>query len=475
MSRNDREFSLNDQNFLNAALRSDFPTFLHRCFLTLNPGTKFLSNWHLEAIAHVLEKVRAGEVKRLIINAPPRSLKSIMVSAAFPAYLLGHDPQRKIFGISYGADLAEKHANDFYSIVQSRWYRGAFPKMQIVRLADSDVYTSCRGFRKATSVYAAITGLGGDIFIIDDPLKPIDAQSDRLRNGVNNWFWSTLFSRLDDKATGVIVIVMQRVHQNDLTGYLLENSAGWTVLSLPAIAEHDEEVAVADGLFHRRRAGEALHPEREPVTVLENLRDELGSAVFSAQYQQNPVPSGGAMIRRAWLRYYDRMPALPHYTRTIESWDTAVKDGAQNDWSVCTTWKIIDDCYYLIDLARGRYEYPALKATALELAKKYRPEWVLIEDASTGTALAQELKHICSARVKLVPIERDKKGRVYVNQAKFEAGKVIFPRGAPFLPELEAELLAFPQGKHDDMVDSITQALSFKIGLISAINGHSPH
>ena len=187
--------------------------------------------------------------------------------------------------------------------------------------------------------------------------------------------------------------------------------------------------------------------------------------MFAAQWQQSPVPPGGAMIRREWLRYYDKLPERTYRTKIIQSWDTAAKDGAQNDWSVCTTWMIVDGRYYLIDLVRGRYDYPRLKATAIALAQKYKPHCVLIEDASTGTALAQELKaaHFGGA-VRLVPIERDKIGRLYVHQAKFEAGLVLFPKRAPFLAELEAELLTFPQGKTDDQVDSISQALSFKLG-----------
>jgi predicted phage terminase large subunit-like protein len=175
------------------------------------------------------------------------------------------------------------------------------------------------------------------------------------------------------------------------------------------------------------------------------------------------VPPGGAMIRREWLRYYDKLPERSYRTRIIQSWDTAAKDGAQNDWSVCTTWMQVDNCHYLMDVTRGRYEYPRLRDTAVALAKKYRPNCILIEDASTGTALAQELTKIyLGASVSLVPIERDKIGRLYVNQAKFEAGLVLFPKNAPFLPVLEAELLTFPQGKTDDQVDSITQALSYE-------------
>lgn len=451
-----------DLRILDTALRTDFLSFLRSCMLTLNPGAPFLPNWHHDAIAYQLEQVRSGKVNRLIINLPPRYLKSIMVSVALPAFLLGHDPRRKIFGISYGADLSSKHASDFRSIVQSNWYRRIFPNMRLTRSAETDVHTTKRGFRKATSINAALTGLGGDCFIIDDPLKPVDAQSEAQRNQLNQWFSNTLISRLDNKQTGAIIVVMQRVHLNDLTGHLLENSSDWTLLSLPAIAEADEQIAIGDGKFHLRRACEALHPAHESIATLEKLRREVGSDIFAAQYQQCPVPPGGAMIKRTWLRYYDTAPERTYPAKVFQSWDTAAKAGAQNDWSVCTTWIVLDKHYYLLDVTRGRYEYPQLRNTALALAERFKPTAVLIEDASTGIALAQELRQGARFNVKPIPVERDKIGRLYVQQAKFEAGLVLFPKGAPFLPELEAELLAFPHGKTDDQVDSLSQALAYK-------------
>lgn len=263
------------------------------------------------------------------------------------------------------------------------------------------------------------------------------------------------------------MVVMQRVHRYDLSGCLLENSGDWTLLSLPAIAEVDEQSAIGRGKFHLRRAAEALHPEHELLAALERLQREVGSDVFAAQYQQAPVPPGGAMIKRQWLRYYRKMdlPERTYRTKVIQSWDTAAKDGAQNDWSVCTTWLVVNkEQYYLPDLTRGRYEYPRLRETAIALAQRHKPDVVLVEDTSVGTALAQELKKILTRPVKPISVDRDKVGRLYVHQAKFEAGLVLFPEGAPFLPELEAELLSFPQAKHDDQVDSITQALSHKAG-----------
>ena len=302
-----------------AILRRHFEFFLRRSLMTLNPGQDFLPNWHVLAIEHQLKRVRDGEITRLIINMPPRHLKSLTISVAFPAFLLGHEPWHRIFAISYGSELSSKHASDFRSIVKSPWYRRAFPKMRISRSLEDEVWTTARGFRRSTSVYGTLTGLGGDIFIIDDPQKPVDAQSDTQRGRLNQWVSNTLMSRLDSKQTGVIIVVMQRVHLNDLSGYLME-SGGWEVLSLPAIAEEDETIAIGEGQFHSRAAGEALHPALEPLESLERLGHHIGSDVFAAQYQQAPVPPGGAMIRREWLRYYDKLPERSYRTRVIQSW-----------------------------------------------------------------------------------------------------------------------------------------------------------
>ena len=451
-----------DRILLDAILRKDFESFLRRSLLTLNPGSPYLPNWHIQAIAHQLELVRRGEINRLIINMPPRHLKSLTVSVAFPAFLLGLEPWHRIFAISYGSELSSKHARDFRSIVESGWYRRAFPNMQIIRSLEDEVTTAMKGFRKATSVEGALTGLGGDIFIIDDPQKPADAQSPARRNRLNQWVSNTLMSRLDNKRTGAIIVVMQRVHMDDLSGFLSSGADDWTVLALPAISEAEQHVAIGDGAYFHRRIGEALHSDHEPLTTLRNLQQTLGSSVFAAQYQQDPIPPDGAMINRKWLRYYIDPPERTYRTKIIQSWDTAAKDGAYNDFSVCTTWLLHDKNFYLLDLKRDRYEYPKLKSMAIALAQHYRPNTILIEDASAGIALAQELAKTVHIHVKPVPVERDKIGRLYVHQAKFEAGLVHFPKGASFLPELEAELLAFPDGKFDDQVDSLSQALSYQ-------------
>lgn len=457
---------ISEQAAFDALVRSNFEAFVECCFRTLNPGKRFSHNWHHRAIAYALEQIHRGGDNRLVVNLPPRSLKSLIVSVAFPAFVLGHDPSKRIIVISYGADLADKHAGDFRVIVESKWYRRAFRKMRIARSVGDLVETTAHGFRMSTSVLGALTGLGGDIIILDDPQKAIDAQSETNRKKLKEWFSNTLLSRLDDKKNGAIVVVMQRVHADDLCEHLWATSGDWTTLSLPAIAEADEVIQIGKDEFHRRKAGQALHPEREPVEVLKALQQAIGSYNFAAQYQQDPVSPDGGMIKPEWIRYYDRdqLPALlKGGGKIIHSWDTAAKPGEENSWSACCIVLIKGEDYYVVHVERGRYSFPDLLRKAKELAALHKPSEILVEDASTGIVLAQELPKILRVPVRAVRVERDKISRLWQQQAKFEAGHVHFLRGASFLRDLEAELFAFPRGKHDDQVDSLTQALSYEV------------
>jgi predicted phage terminase large subunit-like protein len=383
-----------------------------------------------------------------------------MCSVAFPAFVLGHDPTKRLIVASYSADLAIKHGNDFRKIVNSAEYHGIFPGMRISAMKDTqtEVVTTLNGFRLAISVDGTLTGRGGDIIVIDDPIAALAALSQRSREHVVDWYFNTLLSRLDDKQNGAIVLVMQRLHEDDLAGVLLRGSDEWTVLSLPAIAEQDEEIPIGNGQVHFRRADDVLHLAREPKEVLESLRAQLGPEIYSAQYQQRPVPPGGGTIKRAWVRRYDR---LPESGLIIQSWDVANKQGEENDYSVCTTWLIHEKRYYLIDVLRGRFDFPTLRRKVSEQAKLHKASQILIEDAGFGTALIQELKTALS--VVAVKPEYDKKIRMAIQSTKFENGQVFFPKEAPWLRDLEDELFAFPNGRHDDQVDSISQALGHKI------------
>jgi predicted phage terminase large subunit-like protein len=449
---------------LDAACRTDFVTFTGMCVHLLTPGKSFLPNWHIEKIAYHLEQVRLGKIRRLIINMPPRSLKSLMSSVAWPAYILGHDPTKQLVAISYSSDLAIYHSNGFRTIMNAPWYQRIFSGTQISRLKNTEleVATTWNGYRLATSVDGTLSGRGGDIFIIDDPLKPIDALSDSKRESVNKWFINTLQSRPDDKLKGAIVIVMQRLHPDDLTGMLLRTSNDWTLLNLPAIAEQEEKIQIGANKYHIRRVGDVLHPEREPKFLLDSIRSQVGSDIFAAQWQQAPIPPDGLMINRDWVRRYDQLPARASSSYVIQSWDTASREGGQNDWSVCTTWLLHENKYYLIDVLRGRFDYPTLKAQAISLASLHKPAKILIEDAGVGTALVRELQNAGLSAIAVKP-EHDKLTRMSIQSAKFQGGRVYWPNEAPWLPDLEAEVFAFPNGRHDDQVDSISQALAHEM------------
>ena len=236
------------QQVLGAILRQDFCSFVRKVFATVSPGGEFSPSWHVEAITHALGKVVSGETRRLIINVPPRSLKSICASVALPAFLLGHDPTHRIICVSYSDELAKKFANDFRAVLRSTWYQNLFPKTRIDRYKDTEteVQTTARGSRLATSPGGTLTGRGGDLVIIDDPIKPADANSKAAREKVLDWYRNTLLSRFDDPARGAIVLVMQRVHLDDLAGSLLEG-VGFQHLCLPAIAEREERIEIAPG------------------------------------------------------------------------------------------------------------------------------------------------------------------------------------------------------------------------------------
>lgn len=444
-----------------ALCRSDFTSFVRRCFRWLAPNATYLSNWHIEAITYHLELTRRGKIKRLMVIIYPRTLKSLIASVAFPAFVLGHDPTKRVICVSYGSDLAAKHSNDFRAIVTSPWYQAMFPQMRISRMknTESEVLTTRGGYRLATSVGGALTGRGGDIIIIDDPLKASEALSDTHREHVNEWYHVTLLSRLDDKVNGVIILIMQRLHQFDLAGTLMDGPEPWNILKLAAIAEADETIQIGPDRYHVRRAGDLLHAEREPREVLDHYRFMLGSDIFQSQFQGEPVPPGGNMIKRHWLGRYDHLPQRTWSDRIIASWDTASKEGGENDWSVCTIWLLHEKKYYLIEVFRDRLNYPALKAKAIELFKRHKPTKILIEDTGVGTGLIAELRKLGLPAIPVKP-QGNKLARMSIQSAKFEAGQVWLPKTAPWLPTLEAELFAFPGGRHDDQVDSISQALA---------------
>ena len=319
------------QMLFRAMLSEHLMSFTEFAFGVIRPDVRFQSNWHLEAVTDALSRVARGEVRRLIITMPPRNLKSLCASIALPAWFLGRYPWERVVAVSYSDQLARTHANDFRKLVNDPIYQATFPAMRLERDTDREITTTRRGKRIATSIDGTLTGLGGNLIIIDDPVKAGDAMSEAVRARVIEWYRSTLLSRADDKKEARIVLVMQRVHQNDLAGYLQERG-GFKVLNLPAIAQRDETFPLGDGRTHDRKKGELLHPEHEPAEVLAELKREMGWIAFSAQYQQSPIPPGGTIIKRKWLTTYDNVDRQSG-DRIIMSWDIALSENETGDYS----------------------------------------------------------------------------------------------------------------------------------------------
>ena len=317
----------------------------------------------------------------------------------------------------------------------------------------------------ATSVGGVLTGRGADFLILDDPMKPDEALSDPRRQAVNDWYDNTLLSRLNDKVNGCIIIIMQRLHQDDLVGHALEHG-DWTVLNLPAIAEVDETFEIVDIFgkkIWKREVGNPLHAERESLEMLKATRARIGDYNFSSQYQQNPIPLGGAMVKSNWLMTYETLPPMSECNYVVQSWDTANKSGELNAWSVCTTWGIWNDRYYLIDVYRKRLDYPSLLNAAAELNDRFKPRTIVIEDKASGIQLIQDLKYrgLRNIHPYAPPSGTDKIMRLHAQTDVFEQGLVYLPKQAPWLDDYRAELLGFPGSKFADQVDSTAQAIDF--------------
>jgi predicted phage terminase large subunit-like protein len=447
-----------------AILRSDLGYFAQRCFCELNPQTPFAMNWHIEVIAAKLAAVREGKIRRLIINLPPRHLKSLMASIALPAWCLGHDPSAQILCVSYAQDLADKLGRDCRSIMMSGWYRRIFStRLAPHRQAVQEFITTRQGYRLATSTGGVLTGRGADIILIDDPLKPEEALSDAQRKAANEWFSHTLYSRLNDKRCGAIVIIMQRLHEDDLVGHVFAQEP-WEVLSFPAITEADEvheiETILGSRRF-RRRQGEALHPDREPLETLDRIRRTIGEYNFAGQYQQSPAPAGGGLVKAEWFKRYRESDRPERFDRIVQSWDTANKATELSDFSVCTTWGVRGKDLFLLAVLRRRLEYPALKRAVHEQHSLFDANVVLIEDKASGTQLIQELiADGCHAVTRYQPIT-DKIMRMNAQTGAIEGGFVHIPETAPWLAEYLHEMIVFPKGKHDDQVDSTAQFLDW--------------
>lgn len=446
-------------------LRRDLFAFMHRAFLELHPGKEFVPSSHLELLAYHLARVAAGECRRLIINLPPRSLKSFFASVVFPAWQLGLDPTKQIIAASYGKDLADQLARQSRKLMAAPFYQSLFAtRVSANRDTVSHFETTAGGSRYSTSPGSSLTGIGGDYIIIDDPMKANDALSDQLRQNLNDWYDDTARTRLNNQATGAIIVVMQRLHSADFCAHI-QAGEEWEVVSLPLVADEDEIFEITN-LYGRRvigrKTGEVLEPRLFPPEKLDELREAVTDYVYAAQFQQRPQPREGNLVKRKWLGSYKLEDLPERFDQVIQSWDTANKNSDLANFSACTTLGVYRGRFYVLDVFRKKLNFPELKRSVKFLADKYQAQVVLIEDKASGTSLIQELRFEGFNRVQPAPaLDGDKIMRLHGQTAKFADGLVLLPEWASWLSDFVEELITFPNAKHDDQVDSIVYALAW--------------
>lgn len=424
---------------------------------------EYQAPWHIRLIAAKLEAVERGEIKRLMLALPPRHGKSELASRYLPAWYLGRDPKRTVIAASYGQELADDFGRRVRNLVASSEHLSVFPGSVLAgdSAAANRFSTKAGGTYFAVGSGAAITGRGGSLLVLDDLLKGRrEADSETVRRQLKEWYAEVAYTRL--APGGAVVVIGTRWHQDDLGGWLLAEHAsqGWEVVSFPALAEHDEP---------HRREGEALWPERYPREALLATRAQLGSAAFASLYQQRPSAAEGAIFRRQWWGGYSTPPES--FSRIVMSLDTAFKGGAENDYSVCTTWGETATGYYLLHVWRERVEFPALLATVLLLADQWHPSVVLVEDKASGQSLVQVLRDQTRLPVHAVKVGTDKVSRANAITPTIEAGRVYLPSAAGWLDDYLDEVSQFPNGAHDDQVDSTTQAVEYMAGLTRRMAG----
>jgi predicted phage terminase large subunit-like protein len=446
---------------------NNFFHFVWKAFETIHPasGAGFEPAWHVRAMCYELDNVRTGENSRLVINIPPRCLKSITVAVAYVAFLLGHHPEAKIIVASYGLDLARKHSEDCRRVMSSGWYQDMFPDTRLAKKGNTaeEIRTTRGGSRKAVSIGSSVTGHGADYIIIDDLLKAGDASSEAELIRAQEFIEGTLLSRFDNPAKGRVVMIAQRLHEMDPPGYLLEKGT-YRHLNLPAIAEQEEVVSISSDQEYRRYPGDLLFPARLDRETLDRMRKEMGSAVFNCQYQQNPIAPDGSPLRWEWFGTYEKAEDRCRYQLVVQSWDTGTSADPRSDFSVCTTWGFRENAWYLLEVWRGQLDYPDLKAKVVSLIDSWDPDKVLIEDAATGRPLFHELFQTHRSQFERVRPDVGKEIRFNAACAPVEEGKVCLPADASWLPAFKRELQSFPRGRNDDQVDSFSQFLNWSKG-----------
>ena len=464
--------------------------FAWHAWHVVEPSTKYAHNWHIEAICEHLEAVTRGEIRNLIINVPPRFMKSLLTSVFWPMWVWTWKPETRWLFSAYAESLAIRDSLKCRRVIQSRWYQERWGDV-FTLAGDQNQKTRFEndktGVRISTGVGGAATGEGGDFVVVDDPHKVREAESDVVRQGVLDWWDQTMSTRLNDPNTGGRVVIMQRVHEQDLAGHVLDKmrqgGEQYEHLCLPAEYEKRVYASGIDFEDPRSEEGELLWPDRFGDEVIAGLKVTLGSYGAAGQLQQNPSPAGGGIFKRHWWRYWQPKGAelppvfvkgeggelleipvltLPPLTRQIQSWDMTFKGLKTANFVVGQVWAEAKADMFLLDQVRKQLDMPGTLAAVRDLTARY-PETTmkLVEDTANGPAVISTLKSEISGMIGVNP-QGDKVARAHAVSPRVEAGNVYLPHPLlfPWVDDLVDRLTKFPMTKYDDEVDALTQALN---------------
>lgn len=452
-------------------LAEDLSAFVKKAWAAvLQPNRPLAWSWHHDFLCEQLMLVKRRQLLRLIVNVPPRTLKSTLVAIAFPVWVWLTEPGHNFMTASYSLDLSAEHSVMRRKLLRSRWFQqlwGSRFQLSPDRNQVGQFMNNRGGQMIATSVGATAMGRGCDTAILDDPLSAGQAQSTAERSTANDWINNTLRSRLNDPATGAIILVTQRLHQFDSTGFLLEQEPGvWTHIRIPLEAEENERwtFPVSAKVFHRRR-GEILEPQRFPPSVVEDLRSR--SLIYAGQYQQRPAPAEGNLIKRSEVRFYGGIDpktgqpdeTLPEYFDfKLISVDCAFKDSDNSDFVAIIVVGVKGRKRYVLNIVNSHLDAAATEAEIKRQWKTHRPiHAVLVEDRANGPAVIQFLRRTLSGVIAINP-QGGKDGRMFAVAAAWQSGDWIVDRRAPWTELFIDQITTFPNGKNDDMCDAMSQA-----------------
>lgn len=437
--------------------------YVAKVFSTVEPGKVFKPNWHIECIAEHLNAAHTGQIKRLLITIPPRELKSITVNVAWPTWLMGHRPSIQIMSGSYGLALAKKHSMACRYLMHAEWWRSTFPAYQFAPDEKEKVKFSSidRGHRVAVAVGGATTGEGGDIIIIDDPIKREEAYSPTVRKTANDWIDQTINTRLNDPTTGSIVMIMQRFHEDDPAGHVM-SLGGWYHLNIPRLSQETKAYSIRSYAY-TYKAGETLNPLHVPLDSLAALKHALGSVAWTSQQQQKPIDDSTSIFPRGQWRYYDTLPVpLEEMDEVAQTWDMTFKKGEDTAYVVGQTWARHRANKYLVDQIRDKMEFTEALRKVAEFRRKYpQVSFILIEDKANGPAIINSLKDRVPGILASSPGQDSKESRARAWAPEQEAGNIYLPRAEhqPWVTDFIEEHAHCPASKYWDQIDAAGQLI----------------